>query len=196
ENGTYGLILKDGKGWIEQKVDSNGIVLGSRVKLNPWDLMKKEGQFQKDINKDGIIGDIVIKVYDANGYVSENKKLGLYKTKTGSYVLDETGKGLKEKIDLSSVKITSGKKDWTPKEKIIGIAEKASGYIEVLMKKGNAFMTQKIDPENGHLMGSQSKIDVAKGQLEAREYYYNLDLNGDNQINQIGHLQPPTEWAL
>jgi hypothetical protein len=88
----------------------------------------------------------------------------------------------------------SAGKAFTTKNTIIGIAEKSSGYMEILMKSGSTFTAQKVDGDTGLLMGAAAKLSATD--VSAREYFYDMDLNGDTVVSVVGQTTAPTGWAL
>jgi hypothetical protein len=88
---------------------------------------------------------------------------------------------------------TSATKAWTPgRSTIVGMAEKDSGYLEILTKSGNTFSAQKVDPDTGLTLGSAARLTAAN--VTAREAYYEIDLNGNGTIEMLGVNTPPTGW--
>jgi hypothetical protein len=82
---------------------------------------------------------------------------------------------------------------WTPgKSTIVGIAEKDSGYLEILTKSGTTFSAQKVNADTGLTLGAATKLTAA--QVTAREYYYDMDLNANGTIQLVGLDTPPTGW--
>jgi hypothetical protein len=189
----FGVVAGSGAAWTEQKFGFNGVASGAALKLTLSDVLAKETLFNEDINGGGI-GDTIAQVFDANGYADSLSPYGLYKTASGSYVLDDANKGNGEGLSQDSMRVLAGVKNWVPKGTIVGIAEKDSGYVEVLLRSGAAYTTQKIDPNSGQLAGPAAKLAVA--QLAAREYYYEMDLNGNGQVELIGQGQPPADWVF
>lgn len=118
----------------------------------------------------------------------------MYKTASGSYLLDldDLAEGTTASGDGVFLNVAVNK-PWTIKSsvEIVGIAEKDSGNMEVLLKTGNTYSAQALDPDSG-LMGKVVKLKTAD--LLAREYYYNQDFTGD-EIVQIGGT-PPSGWDL
>jgi hypothetical protein len=191
-DGTFGVVAGSGTAWTEQKFGSNGVASGAALKLTLSDVLAKETLFNEDINGGGI-GDTIAQFFDANGYADSLSPYGLYKTASGSYVLDDASKGIGDGLSQDSMRVLAGVKNWAPKGTIVGIAEKDSGYVEVLLKNGTAYTTQKIDPDSGQLAGPAAKLAVA--QLAAREYYYEMDLNGNGQVELVGQTYPPFDWG-
>jgi hypothetical protein len=85
-------------------------------------------------------------------------------------------------------------KPFTTTKTIVGIAEKDSGYMEILLKSGSTFSAQKVDGETGLVVGSAKTLKAAE--VVAREYYYDMDLNGDMIASLVGQTAAPTGWAL
>jgi hypothetical protein len=193
-DGSFGVVAGSGATWTEQKFGSGGVAIGAALKLTLSDVLAKETEFNEDINGGGI-GDTIAQIFDANGYADSLSPYGLYKTALGSYVLDDASKAVGDGLSQDSMRVLAGVKNWAPKGTIVGIAEKDSGYLEVLLKNAAAYTTQKIDPTNGgQLAGPAAKLAVS--QLGAREYYYEMDLNGNGQVELIGQSQPPADWVF
>jgi hypothetical protein len=72
------------------------------------------------------------------------------------------------------------------------MAEKDSGYLEILTKSGNTFSAQKVDADTGLTLGSAARLTAAN--VTAREAYYEIDLNGNGTIEMLGVNTPPTGW--
>jgi uncharacterized protein YoaH (UPF0181 family) len=190
-DGSFGVIAGSDKTWTEQKFNANGVSSGKAIKLSLSDLLIKETTFNEDINGGGV-GDVITQLIDANGYLGD-APYGLYKTDSAAYVLDGLNKNLGERPSEDSIRVLSGLKNWSPKGEILGVAEKGSGFIEVLLKEGQSYKTQKIDPTSGLLSGPAAKL-ANETQLLVREHHYNLDLNGDDTIDIIGQSVPPDNW--
>jgi hypothetical protein len=194
----FGVITATGVGakkvFSQQKFDiETGLAKGSAIKLTSKALFEAEEEFQEDINKDETIGDAITSLLDVGDYVGSTN-YDLYKTASGSYLLDldDLAEGTTASGDGVFLNL-AGNKPWTIKSsvEIVGIAEKDSGNMEVLLKTGNTYSAQALDPDSG-LMGKVVKLKAAD--LLAREYYYNQDFTGD-EIVQIGGT-PPSGWDL
>jgi len=61
-----------------------------------------------------------------------------------------------------------------------------------LLRSGSSYTAQRVDQDTGVVVGKAAKVKPAD--LAAREYYYDLDLNGINGIELIGATTPPTGW--
>jgi len=66
--------------------------------------------------------------------------------------------------------------------------------MEILLKSGSTFSAQKVDGETGLVVGSAKTLKAAE--VVAREYYYDMDLNGDMIASLVGQTTAPTGWAL
>jgi hypothetical protein len=194
----FGVITATGVGakkvFTQQNFDNEtGLLEGKAVKLTSKALFEAEEEFQEDINGDDAIGDVITSLLDVGDYVGSTN-YDLYKTASGSYLLDLDDLAIGTTASGDGVFLNlAGNKPWTIKSSvnIVGIAEKDSGNMEVLLKTGNTYSAQALDPDSG-LMGKAVKLKAAD--LLAREYYYNQDFNGD-EIVQIGGT-PPTGWDL
>jgi hypothetical protein len=67
-----------------------------------------------------------------------------------------------------------GTKAWTTKATVVGIADNSDGTISMILQTGKL-----------------SATDVS-----AREYFYDMDLNGDTVVSVVGQTTAPTGWAL
>lgn len=193
----FGVVTATGVGakkvFTQQNFDEAGLAKGSAVKLTSKALFEAEEEFQEDINKDESIGDAITTLLGLGDYVGSTD-YDLYKTASGSYLLDldDLAEGTTASGDGVFLNVAVNK-PWTIKSsvEIVGIAEKDSGNMEVLLKTGNTYSAQALDPDSG-LMGKVVKLKTAD--LLAREYYYNQDFTGD-EIVQIGGT-PPSGWDL
>jgi len=197
DEGGFGVVGVSGTGtkasYSRQDFDDGGVVVGKATKLSLSLVLDLESKYGEDLNGDTNIGDTIDSVVDGDGYVGGSSSYGLYKTASLAYVLDEAG--LVEGGSLTGEQVmlkASASKLWTVKGfDIVGIAQKDSGYIEILTKKGASYSAYRVDEETG-IVGKAAKVKPAD--LAAREYYYDLDLNGINGIELIGATTPPTGW--
>ena len=92
--------------------------------------------------------------------------------------------------------MASKTKGWTipAGSSIEGIALTDGGSIEVLTLKGKQYSAQKFDPDTGLMKGKAIVLKTA--QVDAREYYYDLDLTGDDEVSLVGQDTAPTGWAV
>jgi hypothetical protein len=196
DNGSFGVVAGSGASWTEQKFNSAGQSVGSAAKLNLAQMLEKETTFTEDINRDGFVGDKIATAVDSNGYISSGLiNYGLYKSQlTASYFIDETDMTAGSSFTDAAMKIkTNATTAWTPgKSTIVGIAEKDSGYLEILTKSGTTFSAQKVNADTGLTLGAATKLTAA--QVTAREYYYDMDLNANGTIQLVGLDTPPTGW--
>lgn len=206
DDGSYGAIIENAAGWSEIKFSGTGMSSGTPTVLSTRQLVNKEIQFAKDIDKDGVIGDKVISVYVSTSTGPNGSHgMGLYGTKAGAIVIDEAfldvGQAtidptiLKLGNALYKPKITNESKFWTPGALgIIGMSEIGNGEIEVLLSKSsNEFLVQSFQSETGLATGKMQTIN--KKNLLAREFYYDQDLNNDQIISLIGLSESPDNWA-
>jgi hypothetical protein len=68
------------------------------------------------------------------------------------------------------------------------------GSLEVLTLRGKQYSAQKFDAQTGLAKGKATTLKTA--QLDAREYYYNLDLTGDGDISLVGQETMPVGWGV
>jgi hypothetical protein len=193
DDGTTGLLLKSGSTYKEQLFSDMGFVKGSATKLTLAQVLQGEGYYGMDFNGDGVVGDAITTIVDGNGSTT-NSATGLYKTSSGSFIFAESGL-TKGEIAADSMLIMATKsKPFTTTKTIVGIAEKDSGYMEILLKSGSKYSAQKVDGETGLVVGTAKTLKAVD--VEAREYYYDMDLNGDMLASLVGQTAPPTGWAL
>jgi Ca2+-binding RTX toxin-like protein len=193
-DGSFGLISGSNTRWSEQKFTTDGVSLGSANKLNLAQIFEKELALAIDINGGGI-GDTITEVIDAGGYLGGSNELALYKASSGAYVIDGEEKVTTENFSDEAVTVISGSKNWVPKGTIVGIAETSIDRIEVLLLRGTTYLAQQVDIDSGALFGRTVKIRDG-ADLTSREYYYDLDINGDGLISLIGVTDPPSGWTL
>ncbi len=79
-------------------------------------------------------------------------------------------------------------------QEVLGIAQKDSGNWELLIQTGKAISAQTFDAETGIAKGKAAVLKTA--QIDAREYYYNLDLTGDDDISLVGQETLPSGWMV
>ena len=195
----FGLISKSGSGstakYAEQKFSTDGLAQGKALKLTTAQLLAKEVLADQDINGDGVIGEVVAAVLDGDGDATQDVT-GLYQTVAGTVVISSAGLEVSDLVGESLALMASSKKGWlVPKGATVeGIAVTEGGSLEVLTLKGTTFSAQKFDDVTGLMIGKAVKLTTA--QLESREYYYDLDLNGDSVISLVGQETPPIGWAV
>jgi len=66
------------------------------------------------------------------------------------------------------------------------------GSLEVLTLRGKQYSAQKFDAETGLIKGKPTALKTA--QIDAREYYYEIDLTGDGDISLVGQEMIPAGW--
>jgi hypothetical protein len=74
----------------------------------------------------------------------------------------------------------------------LGLAQKESGHWEILIQSGKAISAQTFDAETGLMKGKAVTLKTA--QVDAREYYYDIDLTGDGEISLVGQETTPFGW--
>jgi hypothetical protein len=198
EDGGYGLIIATGTGakarFYEQKFNEAGIAVGNAAKLTVAQVLEKETLNQTDINSDGVIGDVITLVLDGDG--DENQQdFGLYSMSSGTVALGEAGLSKGDSLDNSITLMASMTKVWTMPagSSAARIAFTDGGSLEVLILRGKQYSAQKFDAETGLIKGKATALKTA--QIDAREYYYNLDLTGDGDISLVGQETMPVGWA-
>jgi hypothetical protein len=196
-DGTISMILQTGAGakaaFSEQIFTAAGVAKGAEAKLTLAQLLAKEDSLDKDFTGDGVVGDGIVTVIDSNGS-RDHGDTGLYKTLSGNFIFAGSGRSVNDVPDNPIIVSASAGKAFTTKNTIIGIAEKSSGYMEILMKSGSNFTAQKVDGDTGLLMGAAAKLSATD--VSAREYFYDMDLNGDTIVSVVGQTTAPTGWAL
>jgi len=195
DDGSYGLLSKTGSVYSEQKFSEDGIAKGKATKLTAAQVLSKETIAQADINGDGVIGEVITTVYDDNGDVNQ-QDYGLYKTSSGTIVLAASELGEDDSVGAGVTLMATKIKGWTipAGSSIEGIALTDGGSIEVLTLKGKQYSAQKFNPDTGLIKGKAIVLKTA--QVDAREYYYDLDLTGDDEISLVGQETIPTGWAV
>jgi len=117
---------------------------------------------------------------------------GLYKTETGVFVIDVLGDG--SSISADAVYLMSGTSPWTPGKAIpLGLKENINpaGFKEVLVKNGNTYVAHNFN-DQGLVQGKA--LTLKGNELLYREFFYDLDLNGDGVTATL--LGVPTGWEL
>ena len=193
EDGSTDLLLKSGTTYSAQYFSDLGFVKGSATKLTLAQVLAKEGTLGMDFNGDGVMGDAITTIVDGDGSTN-NPDVGLYKTSSGSFIFADAGLTKGEIAADSTLIMATKSKPFTTTKTIVGIAEKDSGYMEILLKSGSTFSAQKVDGETGLVVGSAKTLKAAE--VVAREYYYDMDLNGDMIASLVGQTTAPAGWAL
>jgi hypothetical protein len=199
EDGSFGLIIKAGTGskasFSEQKFSEDGIAKGKLAKLSAAQVLAKETASQTDLTGDGVIGDVIAEVYDDDGDVNQ-QDYGLYKTSSGAVVLGAVDLAEGDTASTSVTLMASKTKGWVVPSgtSVVGIAITEGGSLEVLTLRGKQYSAQKFDAETGLIKGKATILKTA--QLDAREYYYNLDLTGDDDISVVGQETMPVGWNV
>jgi hypothetical protein len=193
DDGSTDLLLKSGTTYSAQYFSDLGFVKGSATKVSLAQVLQGEVYFGMDFNGDGVMGDAITTIVDGNGSKT-NSATGLYKTSSGSFIFAEAGLTKGEIATDSMLIMSTASKPFTTTKTIVGIAEKDSGYMEILLKSGSTFSAQKVDGETGLVVGSAKTLKAAE--VEAREYYYDMDLNGDMIASLVGQTTAPAGWAL
>jgi hypothetical protein len=192
-DGSYGLLSKTGVVYSEQKFTEDGIAKGKPTKLTASQLLAKETAIGIDLDDDGNIGDAIVAVLDEDGDASQEDS-GLFQTLTGSLVVASTELGEGDAISDGLVLMASKTKGFTLKstQTVLGLAQKESGHWEILIQSGKAISAQTFDAETGLMKGKAVTLKTA--QVDAREYYYDIDLTGDGEISLVGQETTPFGW--
>ena len=84
DSGDFEVFYKDSKKWwFADKFDKDGVYKGSNgVSLS--ELLVNESKYKVDLNDDGALGDII----NQKIFTSTSSDYGLYKTSSGSLVID------------------------------------------------------------------------------------------------------------
>jgi hypothetical protein len=193
--GGYGLLSKMGAVYREQKFSEDGIAKGKPTTLTTSQLLAKEVAIGIDLDDDGNIGDAILAVLDEDGDASQEDS-GLFQTLTGSLVVASTelmeGDGISDGLVLmmSKTKVFTLKSTQT----VLGLAKKESGNWEIMIQSGKAISAQTFDSETGLIKGKAVTLKTA--QVDAREYYYDIDLTGDGEISLVGQETMPVGWLV
>jgi FG-GAP-like repeat len=196
---TYGLICSGGAGektsYSEQLFSANGIARGKIIPLTTAQVLFKETSNDLDINGDRCIGDVVSSIFDSNGSINHTDK-GLYKTTSGAIILAESDLDLGDSATVSTNLLGGKTKPWTTptKSTIKGIAITDGRSLEVLMIKGKQFIAQKFNIDTGSPLENVTLLTA--DEVDKREYYYDLDLNGDGHISLVGQATAPIGWEI
>jgi hypothetical protein len=177
DGGGFEVVTGSGTKWSGQVFGAQGLAQGKSQALSLSQLLRRESFYNEDIDGDGSIGDFVQTV------LSEK---GLYKAKSGAFVIDGWGDG--EVISKDAMYLSVGTKAWTPGQAtVLGWMEIGGGLTEVLLQSRAAFSVQLFN-----LVGAaQGKAVSLRGDdLVKREYFYG-DLNGDQSIQFLG---VPSGW--
>ena len=199
EDGSFGLIIKAGTGskasFSEQKFSDDGIAKGKANKLSTAQVLAKETVSDTDINGDGVIGEVIVEVYDGDGDVNQ-QDYGLYKTSSGAVVLGAVDLAEGDTASTSVTLMASKTKGWVVPSgtSVVGIAITVGGSLEVLTLRSKQYSAQKFDAETGLIKGKATALKTA--QIDAREYYYEIDLKGDGDINLVGQETMPSGWDV
>lgn len=179
DDGTYGVITEIAGVWSEIKFSATGTSSGKHAVLSTSQLVKKETQLAKDIDKDGVIGDKVISVYVSTSTGPNGSHgMGLYGTKAGAIVIDEAFLDVGQAtIDPTILKL--GNALYKPKITPSGLMVYEDGKFGVLINRG-AHWTEQIFNSKGFAEGTTVKISVA--QMLERERILSIDIDSDHEI--------------
>ncbi len=195
EDGSYGLLSQTGVTYSEQAFSDDGIAKGKAIKLTASQLLSKEAELSMDLDGDGNIGDAIVAVLDEDGDANQEES-GLFQTLSGALVIASTELAEGDPISEGVTLMASKTKVFTLKanQEVLGIAQKDSGNWELLIQTGKAISAQTFDAETGVAKGKAAVLKTA--QIDAREYYYNLDLTGDDDISLVGQETLPSGWMV
>jgi hypothetical protein len=183
EGDRTGIVTKTRTGWQEQFFGSDGIAERALVNMNAAQMLSRESSADKDINKDGRIGDYITGVFDSDG---------LYKTASGAISYSNIGLNVGDVISGEhDIQISDGK-NWTTKNQIVAFVEH-DGMGEILMKNKNKYSVQAFNTDTGLIEGGAKSVSASN--VLAREWYYGADLNFDKSISNIGQNAMPTDWT-
>jgi uncharacterized delta-60 repeat protein len=179
DDGGFEVVTGLGAKWTGQKFNAEGVANGKAVPYTLSQLLRLERAFDEDIDRDLDIGDFVQETLLVEG---------LYKTETGAFVIDFYGNG--DSISADAIYLSVGTKPWTPgRATVLGALEiNTSGSTEVLVKNGASYVAQIFNPQG---LAQGSALTLKGVTLTNREYFYDLDMNGDGQIQLTG---VPTGW--
>jgi hypothetical protein len=192
--GGYGLLSQTGVVFTEQKFSDEGTAQGKAIKLTASQLLLKEIEIYADLDGDGNIGDAIVAVLDEDGDGTQ-EDLGLFQTLSGALVVAPTDLGKGDAISDGLMLMANKGKAFTLKstQTVVGLAQKESGNWEILIQAGKVISAQTFDATTGIVKGKPTALKTA--QLDAREYYYNLDLTGADDISLVGQETMPVGWA-
>lgn len=183
EGDRTGIVTKTKKGWQEQFFGSDGVAERALVNMNAAQMLSRESSADKDINKDGRIGDYITGVFDSDG---------LYKTASGAISYSNIGLNVGDVISGEhDIQISDGK-NWSTKNQIVAFVEH-DGMGEILMKNKNKYSVQAFNTDTGLIEGGAKSVSASN--VLAREWYYGADLNFDKSISNIGQNAMPTDWT-
>jgi len=183
EGDRTGIVTKTRTGWQEQFFGSDGVAERALVNMNAAQMLSRESSADKDINKDGRIGDYITGVFDSDG---------LYKTASGAISYSNIGLNVGDVISGEhDIQISDGK-NWTTKNQIVAFVEH-DGMGEILMKNKNKYSVQAFHTDTGLIEGGAKSVSASN--VLAREWYYGADLNFDKSISNIGQNAMPTDWT-
>jgi hypothetical protein len=183
EGDRTGIVTKTKTGWQEQFFGSDGIAERALVNMNAAQMLSRESSADKDINKDGRIGDYITGVFDSDG---------LYKTASGAISYSNIGLNVGDVISGEhDIQISDGK-NWSTKNQIVAFVEH-DGMGEILMKNKNKYSVQVFNTDTGLIEGGAKSVSASN--VLAREWYYGADLNFDKSISNFGQNAMPTDWT-
>ena len=193
--GGYGLLSQAGTVFSEQRFTEDGIAMGKVTKLTASQLLSKEAEIGADLDGDGNVGDAIVAVLDEDGDANQQDS-GLFQTLSGALVVASTDLGEGDAISEGLTLMASKGKGFTIKgtQTVLGLAQKDSGNWEILIQSGKAISAQTFDATTGIAKGKPVVLKTA--QIDAREYYYDLDLTGDGEVSLVGQDTAPAGWSV
>lgn len=183
EGDRTGIVTKTRTGWQEQFFGSDGVAERALVNMNAAQMLSRESSADKDINKDGRIGDYITGVFDSDG---------LYKTASGAISYSNIGLNVGDVISGEHDIQISPNVNWSTKNQIVAFVEH-DGMGEILMKNKNKYSVQAFNADTGLVEGGAKSVSASN--VLAREWYYGADLNFDTSISNIGQNAMPTDWT-
>ena len=182
DDGGFEVVTGSGTKWTGQKFNAEGVAQGKTSPYTLLQLLRLERSYDEDINIDGEVGNFVQQSFEL---------AGLYLTKTGAYVIDAFGDG--DSISADAIYLMAGTTPWTPaKATPLGLMENfnAAGSKEILVKNGSSYIAHTFS-DQGLVQGKA--LTLKGNELLYREFYYDLDMNGDGEVAFVG---VPTGWDV
>jgi hypothetical protein len=174
-DGAFGVVMPSANNaWSEQKFTSEGLANGAPKKLSVAEMLAYERFFEKDINNDDQIGEVVAESFN----IATSNNLGLYRTDANSIVVDVAGLSVGVAVD-EPVTLMVGKKSYVPASTPLALIAYDDSSMGIITQSGTSFNEQKF-LSNGLASGKAVKLTTA--QLLAKESDLGIDLNGNGSI--------------
>ena len=186
DNGLDQHYVYSGSGskWTKEVFNSDTGQYVTKVKYTLSQLLTDESTYNLDFNGDGAIGDSIAYFYaesswtqDLGGGAAITFAVGLYKTASGSYVLDNYGLDQGDSTE-SPVSLLNGTKAFSFKGSLTGVLD-TFDYVDVYEQNGSKWTKYRFDDDAGIF---QTKFKYSEDLVMADELQYNVDLNGDGLI--------------